>query len=484
MKRLSIATGLICAALLCGRASAVETDYDAGTQALPLQQAGGTARATAMGSAVVAVPQGSASLLWNPAGLSRMDCTELGLHHNAGLGDTMQETLIFGVPLGRAKGECKGGSSGGLAASLGYVNHGSFDGRDSIGLRTGTYKAADLSGSLGWGMELWRYFSGGIVLKDNRSRFADKTYNAFAADIGFLWAVRNALDLGLTYSNIKLSSNIGKLVSGWRLGAAWTVDKHLLLSASTELQNKAMDRLQLGTEYLVGNVDEKIHVLAMRAGYQVNYPDPQLSGMTNITLGLGYTLSRDLALDYSMAPVGELGTSHRFSLTLKFGCPEKRKAVAVAVAVIMPPPAPAPTREPMPDFVPETIIAPVVPAPVVLKMALLEDSHFDFDQATLRPEGMEALRENVQILKDNPNAQVRVAGYASASGTEEYNQVLSEKRAVAVSMFLIQEGIAPGRITTIGYGEMQPAEYEATPNKIHTEAAKANRRVLLTVPVK
>ena len=49
-----------------------------------------------MGSAVVAVDQCSASLLWNPAGLSRLSCTELGLHHNTGLADTFQETVIFG----------------------------------------------------------------------------------------------------------------------------------------------------------------------------------------------------------------------------------------------------------------------------------------------------------------------------------------------------------------------------------------------------
>ncbi|OGS66720.1 MAG: hypothetical protein A3J79_04245 [Elusimicrobia bacterium RIFOXYB2_FULL_62_6] len=118
----------------------------------------------------------------------------------------------------------------------------------------------------------------------------------------------------------------------------------------------------------------------------------------------------------------------------------------------------------------------------MLKLVALETSHFDYNSAELRPEGMEALRENVQLLKENPRAEVRVAGYASASGTEEYNQLLSEKRAVAVSMFLIKEGIAPSRITTIGYGETQPAEFEATPEKLHTEAAKANKRVLLTVP--
>ncbi len=326
MKILSTGIGFICAALLCGQASAVETDYDAGTKALPLQQAGGTARAAAMGSAVVAVSQGSAALLWNPAGLSRLGGMEIGLHHNSGLGDTIQETAIFGMPLGQAKADCTGGSLGGLAASFGYVNHGSFDGMDALDQPTVSYQAGDFSGSLGWGRELLPGFSGGIALKDNQSRFAGKGYNAFSTDIGFLYNVIPGLNLGATYSNINLGSKIGgkELTSGWRLGAALDLGKHLLLAASGELQNHAVNRLQFGAEYLIGNIEEKSNVLALRAGVQATYPDPQLSGLTGLTLGLGYTLTRALTLDYAMAPSGELGTSHRFSLTYKFDCQAKR----------------------------------------------------------------------------------------------------------------------------------------------------------------
>jgi len=462
--------------LFCGQARAAETDYAAGTRALPLQQAGGTARAMAMGSAVVAVSQGSSSLLWNPAGLSRIRCTEIGLHHNTGLGDTVQETAIIGFPLGEVKPDCIGGSLGGIAASYGYVDHGSFGGRDAIGLPTEDYYAGDYSASLGWGMEMLPGLAGGIALKVNQSNF-DKIYNSFAADVGILWTVIPSLDLGLAYTNISLGDNIaiGKLVSGLRLGAAWTVDKHLILAASGELQNKAMDRLQLGAEYLIGNTESKINVLALRAGFQVNYPDPQLSGLTDLTLGLGYTLTRSMALDYAMVPSGELGTSHKLSLTFRFKCPRKpQKPVIVAIMV---PPAPVPVP------VTESAVIQKAPEPIVLKSLLLEDSHFDFDSAALRPEGMAALRENVQILKDNPKATVNVAGYTSRRGTEEYNQDLSERRAVAVAEFLLKEGIEPGRISAIGYGETRPAMYEATSAK-DTEAAKANKRVVSTITVK
>ena len=477
MKILSIATGFICAALLCGKASAAETDYAAGTQALPLLQANGTARAMAMGSAVVAVPQGSASLLWNPAGLSQLGCTEIGVHHNSGLGDTIQETVILGMPVGDIRKDCKGGTLGGFAAAVGYVDYGNFSGRDNAGSQTAGYVARDFSGSLGYGRELMRGFSAGLAMKNNLSQVPNETYSTYAADLGVLWTVVRSLDLGVTYSNINLGSqgnSIGDVASGWRLGAGWTVDKHLLLAASGELQNKGVNRLQLGGEYLVGNTEGKANVLALRAGYQINYPDAQLTGLTGLTLGLGYTLSRSVTLDYAMVPSGDLGTSHRLSLTVKFDCPEKPRHHAVVVAVVAPKAA-APAAA-----VAVNAMAPVEPEPVVLKEYQLEDSHFDFDSAVLRPEGMEALRENVQFLKDNPNALVNVAGYTSRRGTEEYNQKLSERRAAAVAEYLTREGIAPGRITTIGYGETRPAEYEAT-NAKDTEAAKANKRVVSTV---
>ncbi len=484
MKILSIGIGFISAALLCGQASAVETDYDAGTRALPMQQAGGTARAAAMGSAVVALDQGSASLLWNPAGLSRIKCTEVGVHHNSGLAGINQEIGIIGMPLGTAKTECNGkecygGSLGGIAASFAYLDYGSFDGRNDLGQHTSDYRTRDYSGSLGWGKKLLPYFAGGIALKVNQSIFPNKTYFNYAADVGVLWNVRRSLDLGLTYSNISLKSGIGDVVSGLRLGAAWTVDKHLLLTASGELQKSEMDRLQVGGEYLIGNTENKKNITALRAGYQLNYPDPQLSGLTGLTMGIGFQFTPSMAMDYAIVPVGDLGASHRLSLTVKFDCPKGRKPVVVMAVEVPAEPEPAPVIPAQAAFVQPA--APVAP-PIVLKWVILEDSHFDFDSSVLRRSGMSALRQNIQLLKDNPKAKVRVAGYASASGTEEYNQLLSERRAVAVTTFMIKEGIAPDRIVTVGFGELRPVEFEEDPNLIHTDAAKANRRVELTSP--
>jgi len=125
----------------------------------------------------------------------------------------------------------------------------------------------------------------------------------------------------------------------------------------------------------------------------------------------------------------------------------------------------------------------VASQPKVIVLAF-EDIHFDFDQSTLKPEAKRILKRDVRLLKENPNAQIRIAGYTSAAGTEDYNQKLSERRAEAVRVYLVSEGyIASDRLTTIGYGETNPAVYEAAPKELHSDAAKANIRVLFEIVV-
>jgi len=130
----------------------------------------------------------------------------------------------------------------------------------------------------------------------------------------------------------------------------------------------------------------------------------------------------------------------------------------------------------------KVLVAVVEPKVVVLA---LEDIHFDFAQSTLKPEAKTILKRNIQLLKENPKAQIRIAGYTSASGTEDYNQKLSERRANAIKEYLVSEGVIESdRLSTIGYGETHPAVREAAPKDLYSPAAKANMRVLFEIVVK
>jgi outer membrane protein OmpA-like peptidoglycan-associated protein len=121
--------------------------------------------------------------------------------------------------------------------------------------------------------------------------------------------------------------------------------------------------------------------------------------------------------------------------------------------------------------------------PKIIVLAF-EDIHFDFDQSSLTPEAQRILKKNLLILQDNPKAKVRIAGYTSASGTEKYNQKLSERRARAVKEYLIAEGVvAPYRLYKTGFGESHPEQYEVAPKDLYSKAAKANMRVLFEIIV-
>jgi len=132
---------------------------------------------------------------------------------------------------------------------------------------------------------------------------------------------------------------------------------------------------------------------------------------------------------------------------------------------------------------PKVMVAAAAAEPKIIVLAF-EDIHFDFDKSTLKPEAQRLLKKSIQILKDNPHTKVRLAGYTSASGTHAYNQKLSERRAQAVHDYLVNEGLISGdRLSAIGYGETNPAMYEAAPQQIYSKAAKANMRVLFEIIV-
>jgi OOP family OmpA-OmpF porin len=106
----------------------------------------------------------------------------------------------------------------------------------------------------------------------------------------------------------------------------------------------------------------------------------------------------------------------------------------------------------------------------------LEGVNFDFDKATIRPEGKAVLDGAAALLKKHDRVVVEVAGHTDSIGSEEYNQGLSERRANAVKDYLTAQGVTATRLTAKGYGESQPVASN------DTEAGRAeNRRVELIV---
>lgn len=138
---------------------------------------------------------------------------------------------------------------------------------------------------------------------------------------------------------------------------------------------------------------------------------------------------------------------------------------------------------PPPPVVVAPVVPPVVAPPVVVapvptseKVSFSADAFFDFDKATLKPEGKEKLDDLASKLQ-GINLEVIIAvGHTDSVGTDAYNDKLSMRRANAVKTYLQDKGVEASRIYTEGKGEKQPVESNTT------AAGRAkNRRVEIEV---
>ena len=115
-----------------------------------------------------------------------------------------------------------------------------------------------------------------------------------------------------------------------------------------------------------------------------------------------------------------------------------------------------------------------------VRIELSADVLFDFDKAGLRREAGESLGKVAAVLKANPGARARVEGHTDSRGSDEFNQVLSERRAGSVVNHLQQAcRWQPYRmLTPTGMSEADPAASNDS-----AEGQAQNRRVQVSILV-
>lgn len=232
---------------------------------------------------------------------------------------------------------------------------------------------------------------------------------------------------------------------------------------------------------------------------------PDNGGTTNSPLlnygaGVKYFLTDNLALRGDVRHVISFGsTRHNLlytaGLTFFFGGEKEAVAAAAPPPALKPAPAPAPAPppklepKPAPPPKPEPKDSdgdgvyddadecPGTPARARVDKRgcwVLKGVLFDFDKSIIKQEGRPVLDEVVVVLNSNPSLRVDIQGHTDSTGTEEWNQGLSERRAKAVMDYLVTAGIDPKRLTTQGFGEGSPAVSNET-----REGRALNRRVEL-----
>jgi outer membrane protein OmpA-like peptidoglycan-associated protein len=98
--------------------------------------------------------------------------------------------------------------------------------------------------------------------------------------------------------------------------------------------------------------------------------------------------------------------------------------------------------------------------------------NFDFDKSTIKPDAAQILNQAVDELNKAKAVDVRIEGHTDSIGSEAYNLKLSQRRADAVELYLVDHGIPAARLSTEGKGESQPVASNDT-----AEGRYQNRRV-------
>ena len=102
--------------------------------------------------------------------------------------------------------------------------------------------------------------------------------------------------------------------------------------------------------------------------------------------------------------------------------------------------------------------------------ALFDDVLFSFDSYRLAPADRRRLTETGRFLRGRPTWTLLIEGHCDERGDAAYNLALGEKRALTVREFLASTGVAPGRLSTVSYGEERPLV------RTHDEDAWARNR--------
>ena len=112
----------------------------------------------------------------------------------------------------------------------------------------------------------------------------------------------------------------------------------------------------------------------------------------------------------------------------------------------------------------------------ILAVTFRSDVLFDSGSATLKPGADNDIRAVSRVLNQYTETRIRVAGHTDSTGSATFNQQLSELRAANVKLALVNQGVHPSRIETVGFGQTAPL----ADNSSET-GRRLNRRVVITI---
>lgn len=118
---------------------------------------------------------------------------------------------------------------------------------------------------------------------------------------------------------------------------------------------------------------------------------------------------------------------------------------------------------------------------VALQVIELEYINYDLDKSDIRPDAAATLDKLIVLMKEFPELEIRVESHTDSRGSDEYNMVLSKRRAKAAFDYLVSKGIDPNRMLYQGYGETRLLNNCSNGVDCADEQHEVNRRSIVKV---
>jgi outer membrane protein OmpA-like peptidoglycan-associated protein len=363
---------------------------------------------------------------------------------------------------------------------------------------------------VGCGKELNDSLSTGVNLKYISERLDRYSAWGIAIDSGLLYEIPSfGIMLGVALqnvgTNIRFRNSTENLPFSLKVGLCFKFHDEkglMVLDFNNQINDNAFV-FNFGAEYLI------LKFLTLRAGFNGNN-----QAGSGLVFGVGMNYS-GFVLDYAISSYGDLGLTHRFSITKKLGkikLPKRikrakkaiedieregkevermRKELEIQMKAIEEEKASlAQLKKEIEELIEkpgitikreEVSISTVTPMGEEreikeerITITLSEEAiHFDFGSAEIKEENFPILDRIAAIIRNNPGCRVEINGHTDNVGDEERNMELSKKRAESVKKYFIEKsGLSEEIFTTKGFGETKPIASNATP-----EGRAKNRRV-------
>lgn len=277
------------------------------------------ARPAAMGGAFSAVADDVYAAYYNPAGLGRLKSVEIAGMHNSYFQGISHNFGAVAVPiLSWVDTRLARNEYGVMAFSLTSLAVSGIERRGVIETDQpiGEFGANDFAYSLAYGKELTGEFSAGAAVKFIDQTIDDARSTALGLDLGGLYRLdRWSLAAGLRNygTKVKFRSEADPLPLTGYLAGSYRFSERFLGAADIRVPRDNSIKLALGGEYRRRFLDDLTGFA--RGGY--NMANAEADGFNGVTLGAGLRF-RTTEFDFAWLPFGDLGSTFRYSLLIRF----------------------------------------------------------------------------------------------------------------------------------------------------------------------